>query len=111
MNSSERPRAAGVGEEQGRGHGADDRAAHGHARGDVIAQRDVRPLLVDLVHGGGDVHGHVHERAGGGDEDPGHEEAGQVDLEEARVEEARGEGLDRAVDAELASEEHGEAAG
>lgn len=66
--------AGRIGQEQGRGHGADDGPAHPEAGAQVLPESDVLVFLFDFIHGRGNVHGQVHDGPGGGDEDPGNED-------------------------------------
>ena len=103
--------APGVCQQQGGGHGAHGGPAHVHAGAHRLPPGEVGPLLHHLVDGGGDVHRQIHHRAGGADEDGGHEDLGEAEILEPGVEQALGVGHDRPVDLEQVGEDHTQHAG
>ena len=103
--------AARVGEQQGGGHGAGDHPPHAQAGAHVLEPADPRVAVLDLVHGGGDVHGQVHDRARTGDEYAGREDVGQVQVGVAGIEQHLGKGPHRPVQPEQLGEQGGQAAG
>ena len=55
----------GIGQEQGGRHGADDRPANGKPAFDEAEPCDIRFFLLYFTQGGGNVHGNIHNGAGG----------------------------------------------
>ena len=66
----------------------------------------VGALLHHLVDGGGDVHGQVHHRPRGPDEDGGHKDLGQIQVGVAGVEQALRVLHHRPVDVKQVGEQH-----
>ena len=103
--------APGVGEQQGGGHGAHGGPAHVDAGLGGLLPVQVGALLHHLVDGGGDIHGQVHHRARGPDEDGGHKDLGQVQVGVARVQQALRVAHHRPVDLEQVGEQDAQHAG